>query len=146
MDVIRKDVIVVSCLGAFGSAALWRLAERGVAAAGIKRYGIGHNLKLFARADQAVPRRLPGTSRSSRDSAEVARTVDQARRAGRGAAGAPNGLPERGRPDSRPVKGTLAAAAASGVPVSEIGSGDLAARQPQYAGLSPDEVGDGSGR
>jgi sarcosine oxidase len=45
------------------------------------------------------------------------------------------------RPDSRPVKGTLAAATAGGVPVSEIGSGALAARQPQYAGLSPDEVG-----
>jgi sarcosine oxidase len=43
MDVIRKDVVVVG-LGAFGSAALWRLAERGVAVVGIERYSIGHNL------------------------------------------------------------------------------------------------------
>src|ERR1035438_9835907 len=43
MEVIRKDVVVVG-LGAFGSAALWRLAQRGIDVAGIERHGIGHHL------------------------------------------------------------------------------------------------------
>lgn len=38
---VDKDVVVVG-LGAFGSAALWRLAERGADVAGVGRYGIGH--------------------------------------------------------------------------------------------------------
>jgi sarcosine oxidase len=41
MEVIAKDVVVVG-LGAFGSAALWRLAERGCDVAGVERYGFGH--------------------------------------------------------------------------------------------------------
>lgn len=44
MDAVHRDVVVVVGLGAFGSAALWRLAERGVAVAGVERHSIGHNL------------------------------------------------------------------------------------------------------
>lgn len=140
MDVIRKDVIVVG-LGAFGSAALWRLAERGVSAAGIERYGIGHNLgsshgltRLFRLACQEHP----GLPAIARKSLELWTGLGEQ-------AGEPlvlqTGCLSVGAPGSRPVKGTLAAAAASGVPVSEIGFGDLAERQPQYAGLDPAEVG-----
>ena len=140
MDVIRKDVVVVG-LGAFGSAALWRLAERGIAAAGIERYGIGHNLgsshgltRLFRIACQEHAG-LPAIAQKSLDLwtrlGEQAgeRLVLQ------------TGCLNIGAPDSRPVTGTLAAAAAARIPVSAIGSGELASRQPQYAGLGPSEVG-----
>jgi len=61
MEILRKDVVVVG-LGGFGSAALWRLAERGVDVAGIERQGIGHHLgsshgatRLFRIACQEHP-------------------------------------------------------------------------------------------
>ena len=61
MEIIRKDVVVVG-LGAFGSAALWRLAERDIDVAGIERHGIGHQLgsshgvtRLFRIACQEHP-------------------------------------------------------------------------------------------
>src|SRR5258708_27064035 len=65
MEVIRKDVVVVG-LGAFGSAALWRLARLGVDVAGIERQGIGHHLgsshgvtRLFRIACQEHPGLAP---------------------------------------------------------------------------------------
>jgi sarcosine oxidase len=45
-----------------------------------------------------------------------------------------------GAPGSRPVAGAIAAAAAAGVPVVEWGHEELVARQPQYAGLGPEDV------
>ena len=63
MEVIRKDVVVVG-LGAFGSAALWRLAQRGAEVAEVERHGIGHQLgsslgatRLFRVACQEHPGR-----------------------------------------------------------------------------------------
>jgi sarcosine oxidase len=140
MDVIRKDVIVVG-LGAFGSAALWRLAERGAAVAGIERYGIGHNLgsshgltRLFRLACQEHP----GLPAIALQSLELWTRLGE--QTGQHLV-LQTGCLSAGLPDSRPVKGTLTAAAASGVPVSEIGSAELTARQPQYAGLSAGETG-----
>ena len=140
MDVIRKDVIVVG-LGAFGSAALWRLAERGVSTVGVERYGIGHNLgsshgltRLFRIACQEHP----GLPVIARKSLELWTGLGE--QAGEDLV-FQTGCLSAGAPDSRPVKGTLAAAAAGGVPVTKISPRDLAARQPQYAGLSPVEVG-----
>lgn len=138
--VIRKDVIVVG-LGAFGSAALWRLAERGIAAAGIEQYRIGHNLgsthgvtRLFRVACQEHP----GLPAIARKTLELWTGLGEQ-------AGEPlvlqTGCLSAGAPDSRPVQGTLAAAAAGGVPVQALSPADLAARQPQYAGLTPDQVG-----
>jgi len=140
MDVIRKDVIVVG-LGAFGSAALWRLAERGVSTVGVERYGIGHNLgsshgltRLFRIACQEHPG-LPAIARKS-----LELWTGLGEQAGEDLV-FQTGCLSAGAPDSRPVKGTLAAAAAGGVPVTKISPRDLAARQPQYAGLSPVDVG-----
>jgi sarcosine oxidase len=139
MEAIGKDVVVVG-LGAFGSAALWRLAERGVEVAGIERYGIGHHLgsshgstRLFRVACQEHP----GLAAVALKSLELwtglseqvgQRLVHQ------------SGCLSVGSPDSRAVKGTLAAAAAAGLPVLEFGPRELAARQPQYAGLAPGDV------
>jgi sarcosine oxidase len=88
MEVLRKDVVVAG-LGGFGSAALWRLAERGVDVAGIERHGIGHHL------------------------------------------GSSNGATRLFR---------IACQEHPGLPAVELSHEELAARQPQYAGLTPDDV------
>jgi sarcosine oxidase len=43
-------------------------------------------------------------------------------------------------PDSGRLSGVIAAAAAAGVPVVELSHEELVARQPQYAGMAPDDV------
>ncbi|WP_202880750.1 hypothetical protein [Kribbella amoyensis] len=54
METIGKDVVVVG-LGAFGSGALSRLAERAVDVAGIERQGIGHQLGPSHGATRLFP-------------------------------------------------------------------------------------------
>jgi sarcosine oxidase len=139
MEAIRKDVIVVG-LGAFGSAALWRLAHRGVDVAGIERHGIGHHLgsshgvtRLFRIACQEHPG-LPAIALKSLElwTALGDETGEQLV--------SQTGCLSVGPPASRPVSGAIAAAAAAGVPVAELGHEELVARQPQYRGLTPGDV------
>lgn len=139
MEVIGKDVIVVG-LGAFGSSALWRLAERGAEVAGVERYGIGHHLgsshgstRLFRMACQEHPGLAAVALKSLELWAGLGEQVGQ--RLVR-----QTGCLHVGSPESRPVKGTLAAAAAAGLPVRELGHTELVTRQPQYAGLAPGDV------
>ena len=108
--------------------------------AGIERQGIGHHLgsshgvtRLFRIACQEHPGLAPIALKSlelwtglGEQTGEV--LVRQ------------TGCLSSGSPDSRPVKGTIAAAAAAGVPVVELSHDELVARQPQYAGLEPDDV------
>jgi len=140
MEIIRKDVIVIG-LGGFGSAALWRLAHRGADVAGVERHGIGHHLgsshgttRLFRIACQEHPGLAPIALKSlelwtSLGDQTGQRLVSQ------------SGCLSVGPPDSRPVRGTVAAAAAAGLPVAELSHSELLARQPQYAGLAPTDVG-----
>ena len=140
MEVIRKDVIVIG-LGGFGSAALWRLAHLGADVAGVERHGIGHHLgsshgatRLFRIACQEHPGLAPIALKSlelwiSLRDQTGQRLVSQ------------SGCLSVGPPDSRPVRGTVAAAAAAGLPVAELSHSELLARQPQYAGLAPTDVG-----
>jgi sarcosine oxidase len=139
MEVIRQDVAVIG-LGAFGSAALWRLAGLGIDVAGIERHGIGHHLgsshgttRLFRIACQEHPGLVPIALKSlelwtglGEQTGE--RLVRQ------------SGCLSAGSPRSRPVRGTIAAATAAGIPVVELNHEELVARQPQYAGLAPDDV------
>jgi sarcosine oxidase len=139
MEVIRKDIIVVG-LGGFGSAALWRLAQRGADVAGVERHGIGHHLgsshgatRLFRIACQEHPGLAPVALKSLElwtglEDQAGERLVRQ------------SGCLSTGAPDSRPVSGTIAAAAAAGVPVVKLSHSELVARQPQYAGLAPADV------
>jgi len=139
MEVIRADVVVVG-LGAFGSAALWRLAQRGVEVAGVERHGIGHHLgsshgatRLFRVACQEHPALAPIALKSLELWTQLGeqtgqRLVHQ------------TGCLNVGSLASRPVRGTLAAAAAAGVPVTELSHRELVARQPQYAGLAAGDV------
>jgi sarcosine oxidase len=139
VETLRKDVVVVG-LGGFGSAALWRLAHRGVDVAGVERQGIGHHLgsshgqtRLFRIACQEHPGLAPialrtlalWTSLGGQTGETLVRQT---------------GCLSTGAPDSRPVRGALEAAAAAGVPVSSLSHDELVARQPQYAGLAPEDV------
>ena len=139
MEIIGKDVVVIG-LGAFGSAALWRLAHRGVDVAGIERHGIGHHLgsshgltRLFRVACQEHPGLAPIALKSLElwtglGNETGQRLVHQ------------SGCLSVGGPDSRPVTGAIAAAAAAGLPVHELSHNELLARQPQYAGLADADV------
>jgi sarcosine oxidase len=139
MEVIRKNVVVAG-LGGFGSAALWRLAQRGVDVAGVERQGIGHHLgsshgatRLFRIACQEHPG-LPPIALKSLElwnglgEQTGQRLVLQ------------SGCLSTGSPDSRPVRGAVEAAGAAGLPVVRLSHGELAERQPQYAGLAPGDV------
>ncbi len=139
MEVIRKDVVVIG-LGAFGSAALWRLAQRGVDVAGIERHGIGHHLgsshgvtRLFRIACQEHPGLAPIALRSLELWTGLGDQMGQ--RLVR-----QSGCLSTGPPGSRSVTGAIAAAAVAGVAVLELSHEELVARQPQYAGLAAEDV------
>jgi len=139
MEIIRKDVVVVG-LGAFGSAALWRLAQRGVDVAGIERHGIGHQLgsshgstRLFRIACLEHPGLPPIAQQSLRLWTELGEQTGQ--RLVR-----QTGCLSTGPADSAVVRGALAAATAAGLPIHELDHDDLVAMQPQYAGLEPGDV------
>jgi sarcosine oxidase len=139
MEIIRKNVVVVG-LGAFGSAALWRLAERGVDVAGIERHGVGHQLgsshgvtRLFRIACQEHPGLPPVALKSLELWTELGhQTGEQLVRQ--------SGCLSTGSPRGHAVTGVIAAATAAGLPVQQLSHAELAARQPQYAGLAPDDV------
>src|ERR1700691_4535841 len=115
MEILRKDVVVVG-LGGFGSAALWRLAERGVDVAGIERQGIGHHLgsshgatRLFRIACQEHP----GLAAVALKSLELwtglgEQTGQQLVRQ--------SGCLTTGSASSGPLRGAIAAGEAGGVP------------------------------
>jgi sarcosine oxidase len=136
---IHKDVVVVG-LGAFGSAALWRLAGRGVDVAGIERQGIGHQFgsshgttRLFRIACLEHPGLTPIAQQS------LALWTELGERTGEVFV-RQSGCLNVGAPDSRAIRGVIAAALAAGVPIEELGHDELAARYPQYAGLGADDV------
>src|ERR1041385_7520370 len=112
MEIIRKDGVVVG-LGAFGSAALWRLAQRGVDVAGIERHGIGHQLgsshgstRLFRIACLGHPGLPPIAQQSLRLWTELGEQTGQ--RLVR-----QTGCLSTGPADSAVVRGALAAATAA---------------------------------
>jgi sarcosine oxidase len=139
MDVIRADVVVVG-LGAFGSAALWRLAARGVDAAGVERHGIGHEFGSShgaTRLFRIACREHPGLAAIALKSLELWTGLGEA--TGQQLV-RQTGCLNVGAPDSHAVRGALAAAAAAGVAVAELSHAELASRYPQYAGLAAADV------
>lgn len=140
MEIISQYVVVVG-LGAFGSAALWRLACQGIDVAGVERHGIGHELgsshgqtRLFRIACQEHPGLAPIALKSLELWTELGeqtgqRLVQQ------------SGCLSVGPATGHAVGGALAAAAAAGLPVNRLSHAELVARQPQYAGLAPSDIG-----
>lgn len=137
---IEHDYLVVG-LGAFGSAALWRLAERGVDVAGIEQFDIGHNLgsshgttRLFRIACQEHPLLSPIATKSlslwqQLGTSTATELIDQ------------TGCLNVGHPGLDPIAGTLSAAQMSNLSVTEISHRDLVENYPSHAGWGPDDVG-----
>ncbi|SBN64349.1 sarcosine oxidase [Curtobacterium sp. 9128] len=140
METTTTDVVVVG-LGAFGSAALWRLAARGVDVVGVDRYGLGHHMgsshgatRLFRIACQEHPGLTPIAQKSlelwtALGEANGETYVRQ------------TGCLSTGSPSSRPVSGVTAAAARAGLDVEHLDHDELLSAYPQYGGTADDTVG-----
>jgi sarcosine oxidase len=138
METMRTDVVVVG-LGAFGSAALWRLAQRGVKVVGIERQGIGHpfgsshgSTRLFRVACMEHPGLTPIARKSLELWTELTQRTGEAYVRQTGSLNV-------GTPDSQPVAGARKAAAGAGAQTTDLSHDELARRFPQY-NLSADDV------
>lgn len=140
IEAFDTDVIVIG-LGAWGSSALWRLAERGVQCVGFERYSNSHALgsshgytRLFRVACQEHPG-LVDMARKSRDLWKELESVS----------GEPllfeTGALSVGEPTSDMVAGTIRAGAESGVAVEQLTREEVQSRFPGYATMSPTEIG-----
>jgi sarcosine oxidase len=139
METVQADVVVVG-LGAFGSAALWRLAARGVDVVGIERQAIGHpfgsshgSTRLFRVACMEHPGLTPIARKSLELWTELGERNGQVYVRQTGSLNV-------GTPDSQPVLGARKAAAEAGAPVVELTHAELIDRFPQYGGLAPEDV------
>src|SRR5215469_60891 len=124
MEIIRKEVIVVG-LGGFGSAALWRLASRGVDVAGIERHGIGHHLGSShgsTRMFRIACLEHPGLAAIALKSLEL--WTELGDRTGLRLL-YQSGCLGVGAPESPAVSGALAAAATAGVPMVTLSHDEL---------------------
>ncbi|MGW7686009.1 N-methyl-L-tryptophan oxidase [Kribbella sp. NPDC054772] len=129
---MRTDVVVVG-LGAFGSAALWRLAARGVDVVGIERQAIGHPLGSShgtTRLFRVACMEHPGLTAIARKS--LALWTELGERTGQTYVRQTGSL-NVGGPASRPVAGARQAATAAGAAITELTHEELSARFPQYA-------------
>ncbi|WP_433157409.1 N-methyl-L-tryptophan oxidase [Kribbella sp. CA-247076] len=138
METLQTEVVVVG-LGAFGSAALWRLAQRGVPVVGIERQAIGHpfgsshgSTRLFRVACMEHP----GLTRIALESLRL--WTELGERTGEVFVRQTGSL-NVGRRDSRPVTGARKAAAEAGAATTDLSHDELGRRFPQYR-LADDEV------
>jgi sarcosine oxidase len=134
------DVIVVG-LGAWGSAALWRLAERGVRVTGIERFNLGHSFgsthggtRLFRVACLEHPDLGAIALRAA------ALWADLGHKAGQTLLSQSGGL-MLGTADSDTITGTAKAAGAAGLEVESYTAGELRQRFPLHAGITDETVG-----
>src|SRR3954468_12176495 len=134
------DVAVVG-LGAMGSAAAWRLAERDVRVLGFERFRPGHvqgsshgKTRVFRVACLEHPNLVPLARRSRELWTKLQET-----------SGTPvirnTGAVMIGPEDSEVIAGTLAAATAHDLPVSRLTRNELQQRFPQHRNLEPDHIG-----
>ncbi|GAA1127325.1 N-methyl-L-tryptophan oxidase [Kribbella jejuensis] len=126
-------------LGAFGSAALWRLAARGLDAVGIERQGIGHAFGSShgaTRLFRVACMEHPGLTAIARKS--LALWTELGEWTGETYVRQTGSL-NVGAPESRPVKGVRAAAAAAGAVTTELTHDELHEQFPQY-NLAPEDV------
>lgn len=136
---LDAEVAVVG-LGAWGSCALWRLAERGVDVVGIERYAPGHQLgsshggsRMFRTACLEHPGLVPLAVRSG----ELWRELEI--RAGTRLF-EPSGGMLIGPPDGHVVGGTLAAARRFDLPVEVLATDRLRGDHPAHAAVPDGHV------
>ncbi|MEU4194098.1 N-methyl-L-tryptophan oxidase [Kribbella sp. NPDC026611] len=134
---MHADVVVVG-LGAFGSAALWRLAARGLNVVGVERQAIGHAFGSShgtTRLFRVACMEHPGLTAIARKSLELWTALGE--QTGETYVRQTGSL-NVGGPTSRPVKGAQLAAA-GGAPTMDLTHEELKAKYPQY-NLEPGEV------
>ncbi|OLT12438.1 sarcosine oxidase [Pseudonocardia sp. CNS-139] len=136
----RDAEVAVVGLGAWGSSALWRLAERGVDVVGIEQFAPGHELgsshggsRMFRTACLEHPGLVPLARRSRELWLELER-----------ASGVrlfePTGGLLIGPPDGHVVEGTLAAARRFDLPVDVLDTGRVRAEHPAHHALPDGHV------
>jgi sarcosine oxidase len=137
---LDAEVVVVG-LGAWGSQALWRLAERGVDVVGVERFGIGHPMgsthgatRLFRIACMEHPGLAP-IATAARDL-----WYDLGERTGQTLLRQTGGVMVGPR-DGHVVAGTLRAVEEAGLEATVLEHDELVARFPQYAGFGDDDIG-----
>jgi sarcosine oxidase len=137
---LDADVIVVG-LGAWGSQALWRLAERGLRVIGIERFGIGHSMgsthgatRLFRVACMEHPGLAPIATVARDLWYELGARTDQTllRQTG--------GIMVGPR-DGHVVAGTLRAVEDAGLEATLLEYSELVQRFPQYSDFVPTDIG-----
>ncbi|MEU3838490.1 N-methyl-L-tryptophan oxidase [Streptomyces sp. NPDC028635] len=133
------DVVVVG-LGAWGAAALWQLARRGVRAAGVEQYGLAHDLgssygesRMFRTACLEHPGLVP-LARRSRELWRQLETETGTHLLD------PTGAMLIGPRDGRIVGGALRAAREHGLEVRVLDRDALHRRAPAHAGLADGHV------
>lgn len=142
-DAIVGDVadVAVVGLGAIGSSAAWRLAARGLDVVGIDQHEPGHawggshgRTRLFRVACLEHPGLTPIARRARELWRELERSSGQELLLETGAI-------MIGRPGSRIIDGTLAAAREHDLPVERLSADEIARRLPAHARLEPGDIG-----
>lgn len=140
MRELDADIVVVG-LGALGSQALWRLAQRGHRVLGLDRFHPGHvhgsshgHTRLFRVACREHPGLVPVAQRSL----QLWRELEVS--CGRPLLDVTGGV-MIGPADSPLVTGSLEAARRHDLAVSTLGNADLRERFPQHAELPGDHIG-----
>lgn len=133
--------VAVVGLGAWGSAALWRLAGHGVDVVGLEQFGLGHALgsshggsRMFRLACLEHPGLVPLARRSLTLWRELEALTGRA-------LFEPTGGMLIGPPDSLVVTGTLAAAAQHDLRVQTWSAHEVGERFPPHASMGTDHLG-----
>lgn len=140
MPELDAEIAVVG-LGAMGSAALWRLAARGVSVIGFEQFAIGH-AQGSSHGETRLFRTLclehPSLVDVARRSRELLRELEEF--SGEELLRLSGGL-MIGSPQSAVIAGVRRAADTHGVAVEELCAQQIASRFPQHADLQPDDIG-----
>ena len=140
MTVKDADVIVVG-LGAMGSMALWRLAERGVDVIGIEQFDIAHSLGSSGgqtRLFRTACFEHPSLGSIARQAQSLWRELED--KSGSELLTLTGGV-MIGPADSELIQGTRAAAETAGERVTDLSHGELADRFPAHTNVDPSFVG-----
>jgi sarcosine oxidase len=131
MQMPQPQIVVIG-LGATGSAALYRLAQRGVRTIGIDQFDVGHDrgsshgpTRIFRVAHYENPAYVPLLRRARELWRELEATCGQKLLV-------TTGIAELGPPGGELLRGTLAAAARHDVPHEVLGAAALMRRYPAF--------------
>lgn len=133
--------IVVVGLGGWGSAALWRLAQRGISVIGVEAHSTGHDQGSshgITRLFRTACREHPGLGTMALRARELWTELEAATGTTQLTT---TGALMVGEANSATIQGSLAAAEGAGISVELLDGHALQSRFPQYGNLHSDDVG-----